>query len=251
VLSIHPPPALLNGVVTTTRGRPLDNDYSADVDSDSSDDESSAGPPPLRPRYDESSDDVSSVGSLPPLVPRSVDGYVDDDDELCSFEDSLEDDDASTDDDASVWYDVMEDKEVQDDVEVEWFANYCELCATIPEEDNVSLLTFVMNWWRGAFFLLWKLIVGGVQELFEPLWKLIGVPSFFLATPWWDTLDIILVPPPHKIRSSITRKHRRHVAAWEYKHLKDQSWSPSLFLCSVTWLIFIHAILLGSDITPP
>jgi hypothetical protein len=132
-----PPPALSNGVVTTTRDRTLGDDSSADVDSlpdpdpDSSDDESSAGPPPLRPRYDESRDDESSAGSLPPLrpryddssdddssvgslpslVPRSVDGSVDDDDELCSFEYSLEVD-ASTDDDASVWYDVMEDKEV-------------------------------------------------------------------------------------------------------------------------------------------
>jgi hypothetical protein len=238
VLPIHPPPALLNEVVTTTRGRTLDDDSSADVDSlpdpapNSRDDESYAVPPPLRPRsdesrddksstgslpplkprYDDSSDDDSSVGSLPPLVPSSVDGSVDDDDELCSFEESLEDD-ASTDDDASVWYYVMEDEEVQDDVEVEWFANCCELRATIPEGDNVSLLTFVMNWWRGAFFLLWKLVVGGVQELVAPLWKLIGVPSFFVATLWWDTLDIILIPPPHKIRSSITRKQHRHVAA--------------------------------------
>jgi hypothetical protein len=163
----------------------------------------------------------------------------------------LEDDDAFTDDDASLWYDVMEDEEVQDEVEVEWFANCFELRATTTKGDNVSLLTFVMNWWRGAFFLLWKLIVGGVQALFEPLWKLIGVPSFFVGTLWWDTLEIILVPPPRKILSSITRKQRRNVAAWEYKHCKDQSWSPRLFFCSFTWLILSHTILLGSDIIPP
>jgi hypothetical protein len=99
----------------------------------------------MAPQYDDSSDDYSSVGHPPPLVPRSVDSSVDDNDDVCSFEESLTDYDASTDNDAYVWYEVMEDIEVQDNVEVKWFANCCELRATIPEEDNVSLLTFAMK----------------------------------------------------------------------------------------------------------
>jgi hypothetical protein len=201
------PPELLNGVVTTTRGRTLDvNDTLDGVLDPASYDDSSVGPPPLGPRDDES---------------------IDDDELVCSFQDSF------TDADASVWYNIMKEDKVQDDVEVEWFANCCELCSKIPEGDNVSLLTFAMisfmNWRRGPFFLLWKLIFGGVQELFEPLWKLIAVPSFFVTTLWWDTMDIILVPPPLKTHSRITCNQRHNVAAWEYKHRKDQYWSPSLF----------------------
>jgi hypothetical protein len=58
VLPIHPPPALLNGVVTTTRGHTLDVTDTLDgVLDPASYDESSAGPPPLGPRDGESSDD--------------------------------------------------------------------------------------------------------------------------------------------------------------------------------------------------
>jgi hypothetical protein len=110
----------------------------------------------------------------------------------------------------------MKDDEVQDNVEVEWFTNCCELCYTILEGENVSILTFAMisfmNWWRGTFFLLWKLIVGGVQKLFEYLWKLISVPCFFVTNLWWDTLDIIIVPLPLKTHSRITRNQHRNVS---------------------------------------
>jgi hypothetical protein len=96
---LPPPPALLNGVVTTTRGRTLDATNTLDdvlePAPDSSDGESSVGPPPLGPRYDESSDDESSIGHPPPLVPRSANSYVDDDELFCSFQDSFTDDDAS------------------------------------------------------------------------------------------------------------------------------------------------------------
>jgi hypothetical protein len=232
VLSVHSPPELLNGGVTTTRGRTLDefslatetlNGVPALVDPapDSSDDDSSVGLPPLMTRHhcdssdDFSSDDDFSVG-LSPLLTRRHDDSSDDDSsvdspsffvshsddasaEVCaqvsygltfapewffpvvvgdiadrSFvnggdEASLVQSISSQDSDAaSTWYDgvdVLEDED-EDDVEVEWVANCCELRATISEGDEMTHLTFIMTPLVALTFLLWKLIVGGLQYLF-------------------------------------------------------------------------------------
>jgi hypothetical protein len=218
------------------------------------DDESDGYIPLLLRRDGDSSDNDSiyegSDGSIPPLLQR--------------------DDDSSDDDSLDTSYSVVPSVDVYvsymndivfpsgNTMTTVWEENLCEILDKIKRDPTLdthlgnSLVPILWGYLSGLIgVLLWVVckVLCGFQELIDPVWRVISIPMFFVSTLMWDSLSLLLTPSG-PVALPVSRKKRRSVARWSRVHLRDSSWSDSLFFGCAAWLVMSSCVMVPSHIHP-